>query len=271
MEYQEYPPSPALKPYIDCFWTNTGPLPDPQQPFRCIPNGSLDIVISTSTVPTWIQRGANWEQMPSAFVTGIWTEPAVMKWEYLTWFGIRLKPEIFVHLFQQPMREMENVTLDVHAVLGKAVDELTNQMAEAPDHAHRITIAEAFVTRELAKRQPQEAYFTEAMRLIRKYCGQVSIGELSKQVFVGERQLQRAFREYFGASPKTYGRIARFNYANQLVMTNPKTSWIDVSYTCGYADQAHFIRDCRALAGEAPTALFGNIKSKMRNDYALQY
>ncbi len=194
-----------------------------------------------------------------------------MKWEHLNWFGIRLKPEIFVHLFQQPMREMENVTLDVRAVLGKTVDELTSHMAEASSHQARIALAETFITRELAKREPQEAYFTEAMRLIRKYGGQMSIGELSKQVFVGERQLQRAFREYFGASPKTYGRIARFNYANQLVQKNPTSSWVDVSYTCGYADQAHFIRDCKALAGEAPTALFADIKSKANNDYARQY
>lgn len=270
MLYQEFNPSPALKPYIDCFWTNTGSLPDPSQPFRCIPNGRLDIVISTSAAPTWVQRSENWEQMPNAFITGIWTEPAVMKWDYLSWFGIRLKPEMFVHLFQQPMREMENVTLDIRVVLGAEVDKLASQMAEASDHQQRISMAEAFITRELTKRQlPQSTYLSEAMRLIRKHSGQVSTGELSRQVFVGERQLQRAFREYFGASPKTYGRIARFNYANQLVMTHPNSSWVEVSYTCGYADQAHFIRDCKAFAGEVPTTLFAGIKLKTNHEYAM--
>ncbi len=270
MEYQEFKPSPALKPYVDCFWTNTGRLPN-HQPFRCIPNGSLDIVISTTTGPTWVQRDEAWEQMPTAFITGIWTKPAVMKWDYLSWFGIRLKPEIFVHLFRQPMREMENVTLDVRAVLGKEVDQLTARMAEASNHQQRIAIAEAFITRELARRQPQNAYITEAIRLIRQHSGQVSTGELSRQVFVGERQLQRAFREQFGISPKTYGRIARFNHANHLVLTNPKSSWVDVSYTCGYADQAHFIRDCKAFAGDVPTTLFAEVKSKANNEYAAPY
>ena len=192
-----------------------------------------------------------------------------MKWDYLSWFGIRLKPEIFVHLFRQPMREMENVTLDLRAVLGQEMDKLSSQIAEAPGHQERIALAEAFVTRELARRQPQNAYLHEAMRLIRKHSGQVSTGELSRQVFVGERQLQRAFREYFGVSPKTYGRIARFNYANQLVLTNPQSSWADVSYTCGYADQAHFIRDCKALAGDVPTMLFAGVKSKTSHEYAM--
>jgi transcriptional regulator GlxA family with amidase domain len=94
--------------------------------------------------------------------------------------------------------------------------------------------------------------------LIRQFGGRVSTEELSKKVFVCERQLQRAFRENFGISPKTYSRLVRFNRASTLLKKPGRLNWADVTYSCGYADQAHFIRDFKAFSGSNPTALISD-------------
>lgn len=255
MEYREFKPSTALAPYVDCYWVHTGMLPENKE-YRCVPSGNTDIIIGASSGEEWVKRGESWAKLPRAFITGIWTAPAILRsaWR-IEWFGIRLKPEIFVQLFRQPLREMENATLDVSTVLGKGADELADQIAGAPDVRLRIELAEQFISRELAERLPGDAYFTEAIRLIRQYGGQISTEALSKKVYVGERQLQRAFREHFGITPKTYGRIVRFNRASCLLKNATRVNWADVTYSCGYADQAHFIRDFKEFSGANPTAL----------------
>ncbi|TIS82827.1 MAG: helix-turn-helix transcriptional regulator, partial [Mesorhizobium sp.] len=49
-------------------------------------------------------------------------------------------------------------------------------------------------------------------------------------------------------------RIVRFNRALRL-SSEPTADWADVAADCGYADQAHLVREFRELAGETPTAL----------------
>lgn len=258
MEYREFKPSAALRPYVDCYWIHAGILPTGKA-YRCVPSGNTDIIIGTSDGEEWIQRNDTWVRVPRAFLSGLWTEPAVLKSDRrIEWFGIRFKPEVFVQIFRQPMREMENVTLDIRAVLGKGVDEWTNRIATAPDISRRIELAEAFLCKKISEQQSEQAYFTEAIRLIRQHGGQVSTEELSRKVYVGERQLQRAFREYFGITPKTYSRLVRFNWAASMLRNPDDVNWADVTYTCGYADQAHFIRDFREFSGVSPTALIND-------------
>ena len=255
MEYLEFKPSAALCAYVDCFWVHCGVLPV-NQVYRCVPSGNTDIIIGTSDGEEWLQRQDSWERVPKAFLNGMWTEPAVLKSDArIDWFGIRFKPEIFVQMFRQPMREMENVTLDIRSALGKGTDEWIDRIASAPDVFRRIELAEAFLGRKISESKLENAYITEAIRLIRQYGGQVSTEELSRKVFVGERQLQRAFREQFGITPKTYSRLIRFNWAASLLKNPARINWAEVTYTCGYADQAHFIRDFREFAGASPTAI----------------
>lgn len=255
MEYREFKPSATLSPYIDCFWTHEGVLPE-NQTYRCVPSGNTDLIVGATDGEEWLQQGENWERIPRVFFTGMWTAPAVIKsTRRIGWFGIRFKPEIFVQLFRQPLREMENVTIDARAIMGKRVETLIGQIAEKQDIQSRMAAVEAFLGGELSRRLPEDTYFTQAIRLIRTHGGQVSTEALSKEVFVSERQLQRVFREYFGVTPKTYGRLMRFNRAAALLKNARTINWSDISYTCGYADQAHFIRDFREFSGARPSTL----------------
>jgi AraC-like DNA-binding protein len=258
MNYREFAASPALQPYIDCFWTQEGSLAEGQI-YRCIPSGNTDIIIGTSEGEEWLLCDDQWQQIPRSFVTGIWTKPAVLKVrERMEWFGIRFKPEVFLHLFNQPFREMENVTLDVRSVLGRSMGELAERIAGAGTTEQRIALAENYFAQRLKNDMPGQVYFSNALRLIRQFGGRVSTEELSKKVFVCERQLQRAFRENFGISPKTYSRLVRFNRASTLLKKPGRLNWADVTYSCGYADQAHFIRDFKAFSGSNPTALISD-------------
>lgn len=84
--------------------------------------------------------------------------------------------------------------------------------------------------------------------------GQVSIARLASDVSWTRRHLERRFLATVGMDPRL-ARIARFQHALQLIehadTDRPGTT---TAAACGYADQAHFIRDFRDLAGCAPGA-----------------
>jgi transcriptional regulator GlxA family with amidase domain len=82
--------------------------------------------------------------------------------------------------------------------------------------------------------------------------GLISIEELTRQVGLGRRQLERKFALHVGVSPKLYTRIIRFQRILDLVQKAERFEWPDVSVNCGYYDQSHLIRDFKAFSGRTP-------------------
>jgi transcriptional regulator GlxA family with amidase domain len=81
-------------------------------------------------------------------------------------------------------------------------------------------------------------------------------------LYISQRQLERQFKEHIGLSPKMMLRIERFRCALQMVQKSTgRGTLTDVAHTCGYADQAHFIRECRELAGDTPSYLFNRTET----------
>ncbi|MCB0543381.1 MAG: helix-turn-helix transcriptional regulator [Saprospiraceae bacterium] len=256
MKYLEFKPSAALAPYIDCYWYKES-LPTGDGVSKCIPSGSTDIIITLNESTNRMWHQGQWVSLPKYILAGIRTEPVILKVPtFNTAFGIRIKPEAFVEFFRMPLKELSNDSMEVEAVLDRRMVALSEQIVEQADNTARVALCEAYFLRMLNQIQPKHHYLAEALQRIRRNGGQLSTEALSRQVFVGERQLQRAFREYFGISPKTYSRIMRFNRANYLLLKKPQASWADISYTCGYSDQAHFIREFKTFTGAIPTATF---------------
>jgi AraC-like DNA-binding protein len=61
------------------------------------------------------------------------------------------------------------------------------------------------------------------------------------------------FRRQFGVTPKTVARVARFQHAVH-VLSRPSATF-GAAVACGYADQPHFNREFRSMAGVTPTEL----------------
>ncbi|PAP77090.1 helix-turn-helix domain-containing protein [Rubrivirga marina] len=64
--------------------------------------------------------------------------------------------------------------------------------------------------------------------------------------------LRRRFA-VLGVSVKRYAEIVRFRLAHAFLHAVPGTTWSDVVERFGYADQSHFVRAYRRLAGVSPT------------------
>ncbi|MEY9863982.1 transcriptional regulator GlxA family with amidase domain [Catenulispora sp. GAS73] len=95
------------------------------------------------------------------------------------------------------------------------------------------------------------------VRLLRTGAVPPHVPALADAVGLSERQLRRRFTEAVGYGPKTLHGILRFQHALRLGRAAPN-SLADVAYQAGYADQAHFTREVRRLAGLTPTELLGS-------------
>jgi AraC-like DNA-binding protein len=82
--------------------------------------------------------------------------------------------------------------------------------------------------------------------------GTVTVDALARDIGLGSRQLERLFRDAVGLSPKTLARLVRFQAA--LRACEAGVPLASAGFAAGYADQAHFAREFRRVAGITPSA-----------------
>jgi len=74
------------------------------------------------------------------------------------------------------------------------------------------------------------------------------------QLALSPRRFIQVFAEQVGLTPKLFCRVRRFHEVMRRVHQGSGIDWTEVALSCGYFDQAHFIRDFRAFSGLNPTA-----------------
>ena len=95
--------------------------------------------------------------------------------------------------------------------------------------------------------------------------GAATVDDLARRCGLGARQLERLFRDTVGLAPKTLGRLARFQAA--LRACDEGAPLAAAGLAAGYADQAHFAREFRRVAGLTPTAFLAE-RAPLANAFA---
>jgi AraC-like DNA-binding protein len=259
ISYNEFKPSPDLDRYVECYWLHTfDGQPKEESPVqKCLPIGMYEMLFFLEGGVGSIYTNGKWIKLPKCFFTGIYDNPVEWKMPGQgKLFGIRLKPETFSRLFDAPAQSLYCDYEELISFFGSTIHELLHAVYGKQSLTALIAQVEVFLSKRLTVMEEQGNYIVEAANLIRSAKGNITIEEVSNTVSVGIRQLQRSFKENMGTSPKSYLRIIRFR--NALTSLNDTPQWADITYGLGYADQAHFIREFREFAGEAPKSVAMN-------------
>jgi len=158
--------------------------------------------------------------------------------------------------FTEPLHHLFGLT----CALGELVDDedvarTSSRIAGATNDAERVAIVEQFL---LAHHRPSnpDLVVSGALRAICTAAGAVRVRAIARDLQVSQGTLERRFRRVVGASPKQFASIIRLRHAVDL--SRQSASLTTLALDAGYYDQAHFIRDFRAITGAAPGQFFGN-------------
>lgn len=253
---RHFAPSPPLFPYVEQYWTG---LFDPGTARllrqQVVPYGHLELIIHLTERHCALRQREDYTASPDNTLIGLYTRPYEVHFrERVQVFALRLKPEGVYPLFGVPAAEVMSGAADMEAFAGQPFREYSERLREAPDNRARLALTEAFLLSGLDRREREPPYLPRAAEAIRRAKGLIGIEELARQVYISPRQLERAFKRQFGLTPKRYMRIARLNEVNRRLENGRAMSLTSLAYACGYADQAHFIRDFKSFTGTQPTS-----------------
>ena len=244
LQYSEVPSGPGMAPWVECYWSirTDGPSVVPN---RVLPDGCADLIAGIAELAGPAVVGT----MRTAAVIPV-TGPVDL-------FGIRFRPGAASRFLGMPLGELTDRRIPLDELWGSRAG-LVADLLEREGIAARAAAAERMLERRLVSAAlTREVELVErAVRLLRRARGGASVRETAAALGIGERKLQRAFDSAVGLGPKALARVLRFRRAVAAIgMARGAPGpipWAGIALDAGYADQPHFIREFRRLAGVTP-------------------
>lgn len=252
MKFQQITPDKPLHDLIECYWIIEDDESTPARQ-KIIPDGFPEIIFHYRD-PYRINIKGTWELQSRDLLAG-----QLKKHFFLEntgqseMIGIKFKPTSIAHLFGLNMKQFTDKVVPLSTIDNAALSELRRLMSTINRPEDAIDLLDNLLAGLMANASIKRNKADEAIDLIVQSHGTIGITELCRELKLGERMLQMLFQQYVGLSPKFYSRITRFNYIFQL-MKEGNPSWCDVTYTAGFFDQAHFIKNFESFTGESPSS-----------------
>ena len=261
MYFQHYKPGPPLSECVEKFWFYDGyVLPHSKE--RLLPSGEIGLVINLreDEIRIYDREDTNrFQSLTGTVLCGPHSEFFVIDThEQESVIGIQFKPGGARPFFRLPTNELHNLHVSLEDLWNAKARDLRCQLLEARTPEAKFRVLERTLLAETQKSiEPHPAVKFALNELVSS--PQVrTISDVTAEIGLSPRRFIQLFSDEVGVTPKLFCRIKRFQSVLAQIGTGRPVGWMDVALSCGYFDQAHFIRDFRAFSGLNPTSYLRN-------------
>lgn len=243
MAYREYTPHPALRNYIDAYWTTST---DQYTPVihRIFPDSCTDIIFNKGAVIYDAGHQIRMDAGQSYLVGTMKTYRDILQSHGTSTIGIRFKPGGISAFYK----------LNLNEVTDLAVPYQDKQLYELI-YKDKNLIA-SLNTYFLNKLPSSPLPFLSILADIQQAKGQIKVSELIDKHAMSERKLERLFKQHTGVSIVGMIRIERFTVALHYIKANhDKHTLSEIACLSGYYDQAHLCNNVKSFTGLTPAQL----------------
>jgi AraC-like DNA-binding protein len=252
MEFTYLLPPSNIARAVKAVWIARGTKAEFEHSDPIVPDGCVEMVFNFADP---FRDGSNGALQPHDLLVGQMTRPTVaIPTGDVDLLGIRFWPGRAGAVLRSPMWDLQDRMARVSDLLAGTntwIDEIRTRPA-----SDRVTMMATCLSRHCDRLDPSRLRLVEgALTQIARRRGNVSIADISREAGVSRRHLERQFRDQVGLPAKQVARIARVHAALHLAETEQDSVGAEIALRCGFADQPHMIKECRAIAGVTPARL----------------
>ncbi len=247
-------PSPRLAPFVERLWGVRGSADFHVE--SVLPDGAVQLMVNfgpTQAVVAYGDRECR-DEFRRAWIAGIQDQRLVhASPQGADHISVQFRPGGAHAFFGLPMDELADQVVELDDLIGpRAADELGARLREAEGDEARCQVFQRWLLERRASVHPYFATVQTAMELLRRGSRGTPVAEVCRRLGLSNRHLIKQFREMVGLTPRTYGRIERFQKVIVACRGKDDVPWSRLAAECGYADQSHLIREFRRFAAVTP-------------------
>lgn len=258
MNYQTFEPNKNIRTLIKCYWTLESQKEENPERQTIVPDGCIEMIFHCGDLYSqYLENGKSIIQ-PRCFVIGQLTRPLEIEPTGITGiFSVRFHPDGFLPFTTIPIKEIENTAVSLEKMFDKIGLEIEHKILNANSTSERINHIETFLLNRLANIETIDRIVKSTVDTILTANGQFSVEELSKQININRRKLERKFSSAIGLSPKQLSKTVRLQATLKMLLNKKFTSLTALAYEGEYYDQAHFIKDFKEFTSLTPKEFYG--------------
>lgn len=240
VNYMEFAPCDALKPYIRCFWGSENTITREKESTDTsgivTPDTCMDIIFTVDYADNRIKSQFCGIDDRTFITHGNGGHNT------FTTFAIRFYAWGVSMFAEESMKNTKNAFYDADYHFSGIKKEIEKQLFDITYISQFIPIAENVLLNHFSE-QYKNPIVLQAVSNILEHRGNLSMSDLEQETVVGNRQLERLFLEYIGISPKSLASLVRYQYLWNELLFNKAFNIADAVYRYGYSDQAHLCHD----------------------------
>jgi AraC-like DNA-binding protein len=239
--HERYHPSADLDPYVEHYWVVEWDLRG-QAPEKAetLPHPSVHMVFEMDG------GSLIWGAARAKFSRMLEEKGGV--------FAVKFTPGGFYPFVGVPVSRFSDKTFPIRDVFGAEGDDLDRAVLAESSDTDRIKIVESFLRARRIAPDENAPRVTEIVYAVAKERGILKVEDLVERYGLNKRTLQRLFARYVGVSPKWVIQRYRLHEAAEQLATGETVNQAGLALSLGYSDQAHFVRDFKAMVGVSPAA-----------------
>ena len=174
-------------------------------------------------------------------------------------FSIKFKPGGFYPFVRVPVSRFTDASFSLQDVFGVDGRALEDAILSREDEKQMIEIAEDFLRERQSERDARTETINQIVDYIIAHPKITRVDDLVEHFHLNKRTLQRLFSQYVGVSPKWVIKRYRLHEAAERLANGEDVDWASMALDLEYFDQAHFIKDFKAIVGKTPAEYARNV------------
>ncbi|HLQ73467.1 MAG TPA: helix-turn-helix domain-containing protein [Bacillota bacterium] len=213
-------------------------------PAHVLPDGCIEIIFSCNpNNPTASIYGSLFKDSRKIFF-----EPG---YEH---FCVRVLVEQGAKLIKYPMNEIREEKLPLLDLV--SMDNfIVEKICEPSSFHERINYFLKFIKNNLENEHIAPYFIDYAVKRIYRCKGNITVGDLAKEIGYSDRYLRQQFKKHLGINPKELCQIVRFQNSICAISNLPHDELIHIVSDLGYYDQSHFIDEIKRFSQLTPIKL----------------
>ena len=168
-------------------------------------------------------------------------------------FGIKFSPGGFHGLLNASVDTITNRTIEIQELFGASGDSLARALSSLASDSERFDLADGWLRGRGATADSSALLAARVVHHIHANPSATRVAEVATTFGMRQRTLERLFRRYVGVGPKWVIQRYRLHEA-AAQLAGGRRGMSSLALELGYYDQAHFIRDFKAIIGSSPLA-----------------